>query len=163
MNELILALMVWLAPHMAVTPAELGTLPVPEVTYHTQEELYRAHNATMTYLGEDSPHKVMGLYQFPDEFMVEHGFDPEDVISQSVLLHEMVHHFQAHSTTRAYECDAARDREAYLIQEMFLKERGHDLFTNEGERPTYGLEVLFFVGITNCPQPNLAKPWEAGP
>jgi hypothetical protein len=50
-------------------------------------------------------------------------WDPESVIAQSYIVHEMVHHAQLLSRKK-YECHAAKEREAYMLQNKWLAE--HD-------------------------------------
>jgi hypothetical protein len=52
-------------------------------------------------------------------------WDPESIRSQSYLLHELVHHAQLLSGKR-YPCTAAKEREAYMLQNQWLKEHGED-------------------------------------
>jgi hypothetical protein len=48
-------------------------------------------------------------------------WDPDSVKAQSYLVHELVHHAQLVSG-RWYPCDAAREREAYMLQSQYLTE-----------------------------------------
>jgi len=50
-------------------------------------------------------------------------WDPNDVVSQSYLVHELVHHAQLFSG-RIYPCPEAKEREAYTLQNKFLVEHG---------------------------------------
>jgi hypothetical protein len=50
-------------------------------------------------------------------------WEPGSVQSQSYLVHELVHHAQLISG-KAYACPAAREREAYELQNRWLKTKG---------------------------------------
>ena len=50
-------------------------------------------------------------------------WDPESLIAQSYIVHEMVHHAQLLSR-KPYPCHAAKEREAYMLQNKWLAE--HD-------------------------------------
>jgi hypothetical protein len=52
-------------------------------------------------------------------------WDPESLSSQSYLVHEMVHHAQTLSG-RSFPCHNAKEREAYMIQNQWLREHGED-------------------------------------
>lgn len=52
-------------------------------------------------------------------------WDPESLRSQSYLVHEMVHHAQT-LAGRKYPCNDAKEREAYMLQNRWLAERGED-------------------------------------
>ncbi len=51
------------------------------------------------------------------------AWDPGSLHSQSYLVHELVHHAQLISG-RHYECDDAKEREAYTLQNKWLVEHG---------------------------------------
>ena len=48
-------------------------------------------------------------------------WDPESIRSQSYIVHELVHHAQLVSR-REYPCHAAKEREAYMLQNQWLAE-----------------------------------------
>ena len=50
-------------------------------------------------------------------------WDPESLIAQSYLVHELVHHAQLLSR-KPYPCHAAKEREAYMLQNQWLAEHG---------------------------------------
>jgi hypothetical protein len=62
----------------------------------------------------------------PGQIIVNHViWDPDSIRSQSYVVHELVHHAQALSGKR-YPCQAAKEREAYVLQNRWLSERGED-------------------------------------
>jgi hypothetical protein len=71
------------------------------------------------------------------------GQTPEEV---SLLVHEMVHHFQSRGGAR-FACRAEREREAYAVQDRWLGLFGSSLATS------FGLEPLFLLVATTCMLP----------
>ena len=58
-------------------------------------------------------------------------WDPDSVRAQSYLVHELVHHAQLISR-RVYPCHAAKEREAYMLQNEWLRQHGEEpLVTQE--------------------------------
>jgi hypothetical protein len=67
----------------------------------------------------------------PGQIIINHVmWDPDSVKSRSYLVHELVHHAQALSR-RPYPCQAAKEREAYYFQNLWLKEQGEDPIVND--------------------------------
>lgn len=52
-------------------------------------------------------------------------WDPESIRSQSYLVHELVHHTQLIGR-KEYPCPAAREREAYMLQNQWLEAHGEE-------------------------------------
>ncbi len=52
-------------------------------------------------------------------------WDPESIRSQSYLVHELVHHTQLIGR-KEYPCAAAKEREAYMLQNRWLEARGEE-------------------------------------
>ncbi|HUY69239.1 MAG TPA: DUF6647 family protein [Alphaproteobacteria bacterium] len=50
-------------------------------------------------------------------------WDPNSVVSESYLVHELVHHAQLFDG-KTYPCHAAKEREAYTLQNKWLAEHG---------------------------------------
>lgn len=58
-------------------------------------------------------------------------WDPESLRSQSYLVHELVHHAQLIGR-KIFPCPAAKEREAYILQNKWLEMRGEEpLVTQE--------------------------------
>jgi hypothetical protein len=55
----------------------------------------------------------------------------EDPVQLSLLVHELVHHAQLYSG-RHYPCAAAKEYEAYAVQNKWLEERGYPPFASQG-------------------------------
>jgi hypothetical protein len=62
---------------------------------------------------------------------------------QSMLVHEMVHHFQA-VTGQRFACPAEREKAAYAAQERWLARSGQTL---EG---AFGIDRMFLLVATTC-------------
>lgn len=61
----------------------------------------------------------------------------------SILVHEVVHHFQQLSGER-FACPAAREKLAYEVQERWLVAHGQSLTA------TQGIDPMFLLVATNC-------------
>jgi hypothetical protein len=57
-------------------------------------------------------------------------WDPGSLVSQSYLVHELVHHAQLFSG-KTYACPEAKEREAYTLQNKWLVEHGQDPIVND--------------------------------
>ena len=66
-------------------------------------------------------------------------WDPDSLRAQSYLVHELVHHAQLLSG-KVYPCHAAKEREAYILQNKWL--------TEHGEEPIASPEWI--DGISSC-------------
>lgn len=67
--------------------------------------------------------RAVGAY-IPGQIYINNViWDPSSVMSQSYLVHELVHHAQLLSG-KAYPCHAAKEREAYVLQNKWLSEHG---------------------------------------
>ena len=58
-------------------------------------------------------------------------WDPQSLVSQSYLVHELVHHAQLFSL-KTYPCSEAKEREAYTLQNKWLLEHGESPLVSEG-------------------------------
>jgi hypothetical protein len=115
MEALISGFLIWICLQIGCEPP-----PPPAINWVSQQALaerfYGAKPPTQAY--------VCGLYDdetqtifLPDECC------PDDLLNQSTLLHELVHHVQE-ATGMVYPCSAARERLAYELQAQWLQENG---------------------------------------
>jgi hypothetical protein len=58
-------------------------------------------------------------------------WDPSSLVSQSYLVHELVHHAQLFSGV-TYPCPEAKEREAYTLQNKWLVEHGESPIVSDG-------------------------------
>ena len=70
-------------------------------------------------------------------------WDPADVIDQSIIVHEIVHHAQKLSGRRL-SCPSAGEAEAYDLQAKWLNASGMDLKT------AFGIDALTRLVLVNC-------------
>ncbi len=59
-----------------------------------------------------------------------HSWEEQDPVQISLLVHELVHHAQLFSK-RQYPCAAAKEYEAYTIQNKWLEEHGQHAFASQ--------------------------------
>jgi hypothetical protein len=115
MEVLISGMLIWICLQIGCEPP-----PPPTIILVAQQELVeRIH-------GAEPPDKafVCGLYDDKTQTIwLPHGYCADNLLEQSTLLHELVHHVQM-VTGMDYPCPAARERLAYGLQALWLKERG---------------------------------------
>lgn len=125
---------------------ELG-VPVPAVL----PEVHLSSRQTLADLnraggGAASPGgaRVAALYD-PREGRIHlaTGWTGRTAEEVSLLVHEMVHHFQTLGGAH-FACPAEREREAYSVQDRWLGLFGRSLATS------FGLEPLFLLVATTC-------------
>jgi hypothetical protein len=132
----------WVADELGVPVPEL----LPNVRLASRQALVEM---TLADSGEASlgGAGVAALYDPEDERIYLPtgwtGRTPEEV---SLLVHEMVHHFQSLGDTH-FACQAEREREAYAVQDRWLGLFGGSLATS------FGLEPLFLLVATTCTLP----------
>ena len=98
-----------------------------------------------TYNGEDT--NILGLYNhLTKTIYLNKEFWWASVRDQSILLHELVHHMQYSRDSEFYrkQCKGDLEKEAYDLQEIWLKERGRTLYD------TIELGPLFRYILTRC-------------
>lgn len=167
MNEMLTGILMYVAAAMGVPESQIEQIPPYTVEERSSEELFRMVFPSAEWK-ENSKVSLMvqGSYiPTTSTVLLNESLDWEnDVIDRSVLLHEVVHHVQFYAAQEMYECKAAKEREAYAIQEAYLKENGAELFNlKDSDAPTYGMDLFAWSLITNCPNPNLARPGDGGP
>ena len=67
----------------------------------------------------------------------------ETIAEQSVLVHEMVHHLQ-NLAGQKFACAGEREKPAYLAQDKWLKQHGHDL------EKDFDVDMFTVVAISAC-------------
>ncbi|MGE0253455.1 MAG: DUF6647 family protein [Alphaproteobacteria bacterium] len=140
MSELIVALMLWAAPVTGLPPA--ATLP--EIAIETPATLYaRIHGEAPGARAGES--EVLAVYDLRERTIrLREGWNRDDIVHVSILLHEIVHHMQE-AAGKAYACRGELEAVAYDAQDRFLEEHGIDM------GPALGLEPLFRSIVTSCP------------
>jgi hypothetical protein len=122
----------------------------PAIYDHPRIELLRASQiSNLKYAAVNRVHRreVVALYDDTRRVIylsdLWRGRSPAEL---SVLVHEMVHHFQNLSGT-GYACLAAREEIAYAAQDRWLKLFGRNLFDE------FDLDPLTLRVATLCPLP----------
>jgi hypothetical protein len=115
MEALIPAMLVWICLQLGCEPP-----PPPDVIFVSQETLLERVYGTEPPAG---PY-VCGLYDDQTQAIwLPHDCRADDLLDQSTLLHELVHHVQT-ATAMVYPCPPARERLAYGLQAQWLTEKG---------------------------------------
>lgn len=115
MEALMPAMLIWICLQIGCEPP-----PPPDVVWVSRTELRER------VFGDVSPAGaiVCGLYDDATQtILLPDGCSPENILDQSTLLHELVHHVQV-VTQMEYPCPAARERLAYGLQAQWLEEKG---------------------------------------
>jgi hypothetical protein len=115
MEALIPGLLIWICLQIGCEPP-----PAPAIISVSEEALVERVYGDQP----DDGASVRGCYdQETQTVWLPHGCDPDDLLDQSTLLHELVHHVQT-ITRMAYPCPGARERLAYGLQAQWLREAG---------------------------------------
>ena len=115
MEALIPGLLIWICLQIGSEPP-----PPPDIIFVSEEVL-------LERVYGDKPHEgayVCGLYDDKTHTIwLPPECRPDDLLDQSTVLHELVHHVQT-VTGMVYPCPAARERLAYELQAQWLAEKG---------------------------------------
>jgi hypothetical protein len=133
MKEILTALMIWLG---ANTPFDTNH-DIPNVLFLSQTQMEE-----MFYKGTDKmPNTLHGLYdKESDTIILPDTWDRRKAWDMGVLLHEMVHYLQD-MNDHDFGCTAEMERDAWPIQQRYLKER-HDY--------TWDYDGLWYAVISTC-------------
>jgi len=71
------------------------------------------------------------------------GWTGETIAEQSVLVHEMVHHLQ-NLAGQKFACAGEREKPAYLAQDRWLRDHGHDL------EKDFEVDLFTVVALSAC-------------
>ncbi|WP_325063069.1 DUF6647 family protein [Halovulum marinum] len=107
-----------------------GRAPPPRVRVMSPDALVTLYTG-QPMRGTDSV-SIVALYDRSQQVILLAGaWTPGEPASESIIVHELVHHAQALRGDR-YPCLAASETEAYAIQDRWLRRSGQDLETSFG-------------------------------
>lgn len=116
-------------------------LEMPPICYVTHPQLARLRDEGGDGAG---PFETIALYQRdPPWIYVSYVFHPDNPVSQSVIVHELVHHAQAEAGKR-FACPQMAEREAYELQNEWLNQFGLDV------QSALRINDLGYFLLTNC-------------
>ena len=125
----------WVGQRMGIRSMGLPRICV--VTRHRLADLLASS-------GGSSALKPVALYESATATIyLSAAFVPDNPLSQSVIVHELVHHAQAVAGLR-YACPQAAEKVAYDIQQEWLGQYGLDL------KQAFGIDGLTRFILTNC-------------
>jgi hypothetical protein len=119
---------------------------LPNIAFAEPSEMDRTR---LSLVGESghAGHSIRDVIAFYDvrseTIFLPAGWAPASVAEMSILLHEMVHHLQAHSG-RSYPCPEAREKEAFSVQSEWLSLFGESL------EEAFGIDGLTLLVLTHC-------------
>lgn len=119
---LMAALIAWMTANSDMAAPEYGA----RVEIRTPEQLWYMFNPGQEFPEDPANGRVHGLYQ-ADTIYLSTDCPLTDVFCQSVVLHELVHHYQDYGEGELV-CYGQREREAYLLQQKWLEQRGVDIW-----------------------------------
>lgn len=137
MNELMTALLLFidantsLTPNNALSPEIITSVSfIPNANTH---EIYSGVSAAT------QAQEVLGLYVSSEQrIYLSKNVDLSTVFGKSILLHELVHHIQHTSPQsanvymgRQKSCFAKFEKQAYAIQNLYLKSHGNSNIISE--------------------------------
>jgi hypothetical protein len=119
----------------------------PRLVFLPPDQLRAAYAAAQRPLASGAPSDVSTAIAFFDQrrsaIVLPGGWSGADPVERSILVHELVHHFQFAEAER-FACAAAREKDAYAAQERYLAEYG---LTLQG---ALDVDPLFHLMTTNC-------------
>lgn len=137
-KTLLVSFMLWMNSHTGLTIPHL-----PDIVYKTDKELFYMIYPGNIYEGPEKSVNVMGVY-ISDTIYLLNDFDVNDIWDQSVLLHELVHHFQVYNNIEdLYECPERREYHAIMIQKEWLDQQDKNIWEY--------LNPLWVLGTMSCP------------
>lgn len=75
--------------------------------------------------------RIQAAYIPGTVFLNHLHWDIEDATQVSLLVHELVHHAQLFANNRQWPCQAAKEAQAYHLQNLWLEQHGHQPFVSE--------------------------------
>ena len=125
MEALLTAIVVWLSANFSI-PTDFNH---PRIEYAPQAKMVemRVHAMHSATKSAGQIPDVVAIYD--DErrtIFLPEGWSATTPAQLSLLVHEMVHHLQNLSGEK-FECPAAREKLAYLAQDLWLKQFGRSL------------------------------------
>lgn len=142
MKELLVALMVWVGANSGY---EINNTP-PDVAYKSYQQL---HNIMFADKLAFDPNNIIVQALYLDEtetIYLPVGFTPDTPEKVATLVHELTHHMQ-NLSAKKYKCQAAKEPEAYDMQDKFLNTMGLHL-------EDVGINWLFVAAISTCVRGN---------
>jgi uncharacterized protein DUF6647 len=128
MDVLMTAIVVWLSANSFIS----ANFNHPHIEYASQARmiemrLHGTHSAAQsTNVAGQIPDVVAVYDDDAHTIYLPNGWTGTTPAELSVLVHEMVHHLQ-NVNGQKFECPAAREKPAYLAQDQWLKQFGHNL------------------------------------
>ena len=135
MQEILLALLLWLGNN---TDIVVDNTYIPEIILISPTEICK-------FIQEKENCSIVAFYYLKDRsiYLPDH-WSKDNVVHKSILLHELVHHFQ-HINNSSFQCSRHKEKQAYKIQFTFLEENGID-----DPKKAISLGDLMYLVLTTC-------------
>lgn len=125
MEALLTAIVVWLSANFSI-PTNFNN---PRIEYVPQAKMVEMRVQAMPSVTKSAGQipNVVAIYDDERQIIfLPEGWSATTPAQLSLLVHEMVHHLQNLSGQK-FECPAAREKLAYLAQDLWLKQFGRSL------------------------------------
>ena len=137
-KTLLASFMIWINAHTGLTIPHL-----PDIMFKNDEQLFHMVYPGVKYEGPEKSVNVMGVY-ISDTIYLLNDFDVNDIWDQSILLHELIHHYQEYNDIEdLHECPQRREYHAIMIQKEWLDQQDKNIWEY--------LSPLWVLGTMSCP------------
>ncbi len=116
---LVKELLSWVSAQSGYNP------PAPPVVIASREKFVQIMRRTGGRIGSARAMYIPGMVVLDNN-----TWDAQDPIQLSLLVHDLVHHAQLYSG-KIYPCRAAKEQEAYTLQNKWLADRGAGFFASD--------------------------------
>jgi len=135
MQEILLALLLWLGNN---TDIVVDNTYIPEIILISPTEVCK-------FIQKEENCSTVAFYYFKNRSIyLPDYWSKDNVVHRSILLHELVHHFQYINNIN-FRCPPHKEKQAYEIQFAFLEENGID-----DPKKAISLGDLMHLILTTC-------------
>jgi hypothetical protein len=129
MKEIVAALMIWIAEHTGYVMPDPPK--IAQMSNDALREEFCMLNSPTVEKHNDCLSKAFDVNAFYDLYRgtisIPLNWDANNMLHVETLLHELVHHFQAHNNvTEDPNCPGNVEKEAYMLGRYWLQQQGAD-------------------------------------
>ena len=137
MNELVIALSMWLSQAHGMPPMEA----LPRIRFLEARQVAAVRYGRLDAVDVD---EVVAVYEpLTRSIVLANGWDAGDPVDLSVLVHEIVHHLQKQEGA-VHRCPEEAEAPAYIAQEAWLAQFDLSLET------AFGIDAFTLAMRTRC-------------
>ena len=120
MQEVLLSFMLWIGANTGYNV----DIPLPNVAITDSYNVCDAYG--IQNKGQCQAAHLFGFYNKKFTIYLKYGFQPENKVDRSKLMHELVHYVQWANGKNKHTCLGHLELEAYQIQDLWLVENNLD-------------------------------------